>query len=229
MKVLFALSFFTLFVFQLYGQGEVYYNSNYSPGIYKTKTEFINNTPSITSTEDLRIEKIELIGQIDSLIRRCKFYNKTTDKKIKKVFAISFENKLYFSTGAILKNKNKKDKSLSANSNNEFVLVLLGGSNYLYSEAGLINHWKVGLSSGVSSGVGGITGYALGEAIEGAYPTTTVYGKGVVWDFKKNEFNVFTDCKDFNEFIYPFELESLNCNVPEINLNEIRERISKIK
>ncbi|MBR8538380.1 hypothetical protein KDU71_22605 [Carboxylicivirga sediminis] len=229
MKALFALLFLTLLACQLFGQSEVYYNSDYSPGIYKTKSEFINNTPSITAAENLRIEKIELIGQSDSLIRRCKFYHKDTDKKIKKVFAISFQNKLYFSTGAILKNKNKKDKSLSANSNNEFVLVLLGGSNFLYSEAGLINHWKVGLSSGVSSGVGGITGHALGEAIEDAYPTTTVYGKGVVWDYKNNEFNVFTDCKDFNEFIYPFKLETLNCNVPEINLNEIRERISKIK
>ena len=229
MKKIFALLLLTICVTQIYGQSEVYRTSGCSFGIYKTKADFISDKPILVSTEDLEIEKIELIVKSDSLIRRCYFFNTNTNKKIKKVFAIVYENKLYFNVGAINKNKNKNDKGLSANSNNAFVLVLFGGSNFLYSEAGLINHWKAGLSAGVSSGVGGVTGYALGEAIEGSYPTTTVYGKGLVWDYKNEEFNVFTDCKDFNEFIRPFDLGELNCNAPEINLNEIRGRISIVK
>ncbi len=136
---------------------------------------------------------------------------------------------LYFNTGAILKNKNKKDRGLSAASNKEFVLVLFGGSNFLYTEAGLVNHWKYGLGGGVTAGVGGIPGVALGNAIDHSYPATTAHGKCVVWDFKKEEFNIFTDCKDFNEFIEPYGVEKLDCNVPAINRNDIIERILKIK
>jgi len=229
LKIFLTLVFIGFLTSNLFGQNKSFDIPIYPDGIYKTKSDFINKIPSQIISDNLERKRIELIGQTDSLVRRCKFYNKSTNKKIKKVFAISYGNKLYFNTGAILKNKNREDKSLSANSNNEFILVLFGGSNFLYAEVGLINHWKVGLSSGISSGVGGFAGAALGEAIENAYPTTSVYGKGVVWDFEKEEFNIFTDCKDFNEFIKPYELEKLNCNVQEINLNDIRERILVIK
>ena len=202
---------------------------DYPNGIYNTAEDFENKTPSLNGHNNLSIERIKLIGQTDSLIRRCFFIDKSTDKKIKKVFAIVFESKIYFNTGAILKNKNKKDKGLSASSKKEFVLVLFGGNNYLYAEVGLINHWKVGLSNGASSGLGGITGYAVGKAIENSYPTTTKYGKGVVWDFSNKEFNVFTDCKDFNTFIIPLGIKELDCSQNEINLKEIRNRIRIIK
>ncbi len=201
---------------------------DYPSGIYQTENDFIQKTPSQKDIE-LKIERIALIVETDSLIRRCNFYEKETGKKIKKAFAVSHCGFLYFSTGAILQHKNKKDKSLSASSKSIFVLVLKGGDNFLYTEAGLINPWKTGVSSGVSHGVGGIAGESLGNAIEESYPTTTMYGKGVVWDFKRKEFNVFTDCIDFNEFIESFNIEKINCNQSDFNFSEIRKKIDEIK
>ena len=224
----------TLMIFIVFLTGKTYCqeikidNLNYPDGIYLTKNDFIQKTPSQQNL-DLVFEKIPLIVETDSLIRRCKFFEKQTGKKIKKAFAIKYNQLLYVRTGAILKNRNKKDKGLSASSQYDFVLVLLGGDNFLYTEAGLINPWKTGVSAGVSNSVRGIVGSTLGDAIENSYPTTTIYGKGVVWDVKKNEFNVFTDCNDFNEFIEPFQIEKLNCNAPFINLDEIRQKIDKIK
>jgi hypothetical protein len=200
----------------------------YPDGLYKTKEDFINKKPS--EVRELTVKKIELVNDSDSVIRRCFFLDKATSKKIKKVFAVSYNGNLYFSNWAILKNKNKDDKSLSpASSMNSFVLVTISGSKYLYAEAGLINHWQAGLSSGVAGGVGGIAGTALGEVVNSSFPETTDFGTGVVWDFENMEFNIFRNCPDFNEFIEGFPVEKVDCGNELFDLSRIREAIQVIK
>ncbi len=208
-----------------YAQVEEKYG--YPSGIYKTKEEFINKTPS--EVRELTVKKIELVNDSDSVVRRCYFMDKATTKKIKKAFAVSYNGSLYFSNWAILKNKNKEDKSLSpASSMNAFVLVTMYGEKYLYTEAGLINHWQSGLSAGVAGGVGGLVGGALGEAIDGSFPEITEFGTGVVWDIDNQEFNVFRNCPDFNDFIEDYGIEKVECGKEPFDLERVREAIKSI-
>ena len=54
--------------------------------------------------------------------------------------------------------------------------------------------------------------------------------KGIVWDVKNKEFNIFKNCKDYNEFIkaiYPEGVQSCEQHQPDIT--RIREVIEKIK
>lgn len=226
MRRIFVLTFLLIIgINKIQGQEKID-ELNYPNGIYETKMDFISGTPS--GKEELKVKEVELVTDIDSIVERCFFYNKQTNKKVKKAFAISHDGCLYFRTGAILKYKNKKDKSLSG-TNKEFVLVRLVGENFLYAEAGLVNPWKYGVSGGVAHGVGGIIGSELGSAIEKSYPKTTYGGTGLVWDFKKQEFNIFRNCDDYNEFIKNFSIEKLDCGKETFDLNRIRNDIETIK
>ena len=206
---------------------QIFESIGYSNGLYKTKEDFINKKPS--EARQLLVKKIELINDTDSIIRRCYFLDKETNKRIKKIFAVVYNSELYFSNWAILEYKNKDDKSLSpASSMNAFVLVTIWGKKCLYAEAGLVNHWQVGLSNGVAGGVGGIVGSELGKAIDNSYPSTTQFGTGVVWDTKNNEFNIFRNCPDFNEFIESYPVEKIDCKNEVFDLNRVREIIQTI-
>lgn len=221
----------TLLVFLIelnFSQGQQPYERiGYSDGLYKTREDFINKEPS--EIRELLIEKIELINDTDSLIRRCYFLDKETNKRIKNTFAVAYNGELYFSNNAILKNKNKDDKSLSpASSMNSFMLVTIWGNKYLYAEAGLVNHWQAGISGGVAGGVGGVVGSELGKAIDNSYPSTTLFGTGVVWDIENKEFNVFRNCPDFNDFIERYPIEKINCKDEIFDLNIVREKIQII-
>jgi hypothetical protein len=225
MKKIILFTFLISLINQGFSQEQVD-KLNYPSGIYKTKSDFINKKPS--SNIELKTKEIELIINNDSIIERCYFYDKHRGKKIRKVFAVSHKGFLYFRNGTILKHKNKKDKFMSG-SKNEFTLVRLGGKNFLYAEAGLINHWKIGLSAGVSSGVGEIIGNELGRSIQKSYPESTKYGKGVIWDYKKKEFNIIRDCNDYNEFLENSTLEKINCGNKKFDLRKIRVDIETIK
>jgi len=206
------------------GQQSIY-QSRFPDGIYRTKDDFIKRTPS--EFIQLTIDKIRLVNDSDSLARRCFFKEKDSNKRVKKVFAISYNGQLYFSNWAILDNKAKSDKSVSpVESMNSFVRVQIGGGNFLYAEGTFLNPWQVGFSAG---GVGGIIGSELGNAIDKSYPTTTFGGTGVVWDIKKEEFNIFRNCSDFNEFIENDSVEIIDCGKKIFELKQIREIINKIK
>lgn len=204
------------------------YKSQVPDGIYKTKEDFLRKTPS--DIIKLYIDRIKLVDDTCSLARRCFIRNKETNKHIKKVFAISHEGSLYFSNRAILDYKNANDKSVSpVESKNSFVRVLIGGNNFLYAEGAFFNLWQSSISAGVSGGVGGIVGSKLGEAIDKSYPQTTFGGTGLVWDVKKEEFNIFRDCSDYNEFIENYSIERFDCGAKEFDLAHIRDDIEIIK
>jgi hypothetical protein len=206
---------------------QLFESNGYPEGLYKTKEDFIAKKPS--EVRQLLIEKIELINDTDSIIRRGYFLDKMTNKRIKKIFAVVYNGELYFSNWAILQNKNKNDKSLSpASSMNAFVLVTLSGEKYLYAEAGLVNHWQVGISNGVAGGVGGLVGNELGKVIDKSYPSTTQFGTGLIWDVKNEEFNIFRNCPDFNEFIENYPIEKIDCKNEIFDLKRVREIIQII-
>lgn len=191
----------------------------YPEGVYNTKEDFINK--KVRSFGKL-IPK-GLIGFekpiLNTIEHNCFFYIESSDEKLTNVFAVSFQGHLYFQINAVLSNRNKKDRAQSNDFPNSFVRVIIGGDNYYYTEANLANAWVQGLAYG---GVGG--------AVGGSLANTVVYGKGVVWDFKNKEFNIFKNCEDFNEFVTAVYPEGVQmCINQQPNYLKIREIIKKIK
>jgi hypothetical protein len=181
-------------------------------GIYKTKEDFLNKR--ITSTDEvvpkglIGIEKPVLTKISDN----CFFYYKATDDKVKDVFAISYKGHLYFQIYAILENRNKTDRAQSNDFPNSFVRVLSAGENYYYLEANLTNQW------------------AQGALYGGVLESSVHFEKGIVWDIKNKEFNIFKNCKDYNDFIadkYPEGVQE--CKKQQADIVEIRKAIEKIK
>ena len=193
------------------------YISDYPEGIYLTKEDFIKKTPSPTT----KVYPVSLYGREElpkiMKVHNCYFFDRSNSKKIKNAFAISFEGGLYFQIKAILKNRNKEDKAQSSNQANSFVRTIMGGENYLYTEAELENKWAAGAAANLGAAGGTI------------YPEL-INGKGIVWDFKNTEFNIFKSCKDYNEFIGDKLLTAVqNCEEHQPDMLEVREAISEIK
>ncbi|MES2812130.1 MAG: hypothetical protein V4670_06635 [Bacteroidota bacterium] len=193
------------------------FRPRYPDGIYKTKEDFILKKPSqiatVTAKGIIGFEK-PILNTIED---NCFFFN-TSNEKIKNVFAISYKGYLYFQIDAILSNRNKTDRAQTSDFPNSFVRVIKGGENYYYTEVALANQWAQGLAYGA----GGIGGSVLAG--------TMVYGKGVVWDFKNKEFNIFKNCKDYNDFIIAIYPEGKQtCNNQQADVFQIRKAIDKIK
>lgn len=189
----------------------------YPDGIYKTKEDFINKKPSSTEA----ITPKGLFGfekpTLDYIVDNCFFYYTFSDEKIKNVFALSYKGHLYFQIYSILENRNKTDRAQSNDQPNSFVRVLFGGENYYYTEANLVNQWAKGLA------------YS-GGAVGGAIASSLTNAKGVVWDVKNKEFNIFKNCKDFNDFIqYIYPKGVQECKNQQANINLIRKSILEIK
>ncbi len=187
----------------------------YPEGIYKTKEDFLNKTPS---------EVIILIAAENTLIHtdgdkipdQFIFLDSLTDKKVKNAFAISHKNYLYFQLGHITlpKNRNSKDKGQMVDLSmiRYFSRVKLVGKNYLYTEVILTSGW----------------GYAF-EA-QTRINTSENIVKGVVWDIPKEEFNIFRNCKDFNSFlsnVLPNDV--MHCEGKWVDIESVREKVRLIK
>ncbi|WP_264521585.1 hypothetical protein [Flavobacterium sp. N1994] len=188
-------------------------------GIYITKEDFIKER--ISSSDEVVAKGMYGFEKpvLTKIEDNCFFYYKATDEKIKDVFAICYKGHLYFQIRAILENRNKTDRAQTNEFPNSFTRVLSGGQNYYYLEASLANQWAQGFAYG---GVGGATG--------GALANTMINGKGVVWDVKNQEFNIFKNCNDYNEFIkdkYPDGVQKCERQQPDIL--EVRKAIEKIK
>ncbi|WCO02629.1 hypothetical protein [Psychroserpens ponticola] len=190
---------------------------NYPDGIYETKADFLSKTPSnneaINALELVNLKRIHK----DSLPHNCFFFYDKSRSKIRNVFAIVHNGQTFFQIKTILKHRNKNDRAQQNSKSHSFVRVIFGGNNYLYTEVNFRNKWKVNpvLNTGM---VGGLI-----------YSNKT-YGKGVVWDFKNDEFNIFKSCKDYNNFIVDKLPEMVQeCKSDEPNNFKVREAIQIIK
>lgn len=207
-------------IFGLYSYGQVSTNPelSYPEGIYSTKEDFLKKTPN--ETKEL-IAKGILWGSkeiTDTIPDQCLFLYKHNGKKLRKTFAVCYKGNLYFQAYSILTNREKKDKAQTTNFPNSFCRVLIAGDNFLYTELELANSWKQGL------------GYGLGGVAGGAIASASIKSKGIVWDVKNQEFNIFRSCKDFNNFItalYPDGVQE--CKDQQPDLLKVREAIEIIK
>lgn len=197
---------------------ENFYN-DYPEGVYESLDDFIHKKVNTSYTLEPRGLTGFVKPVLDTIEHTCFFYNKKTKYKVTKAFAISYKGELFFQIKSILKNRNRKDRSQSSNFVNSFVKVLKGGPNYLYTEANLANAWAQGFAYGA---IGGVAGTSMAQDM--------VHGKGIVWDVKNKEFNIFRNCKDYNEFaqqVYPKGIQS--CPKKQPDVLAIRKVIEKIK
>lgn len=192
----------------------------YPYGVYLTKEDFLNKkvtvpTEEIIAKEINGIEKDRIYGTPDE----CLFFYFDSDKKIRNVFAITYKGQLYFQISAILDNRNKTDRAQTNDHPNSFVRVSKYGENYYYLEATLANLWAQGFSYGA---IGGVPGAIVANSLLNV--------KGIVWDVKNKEFNIFKNCEDYNDFIrdkYPAGIQQ--CNNHQADVLEIRKAIEQIK
>lgn len=188
-------------------------------GIYVTKQEFIDKIPS----QKKHLSKRGLYGfekpVLEDADQICFFFDEK-ESKLKNVFAVVQNGILYFNIKAILdiKNRNKNDRAQDSDNPNSFARVTMGGNNFYYSEINVGNVW----AKGFAMGAGGTAGYSMMQS-ENSY-------KGLVWDSKNQEFNIFKNCKDYNDFIKdksPEDVQECTTNQPD-NFR-VRKAIEKIK
>lgn len=193
------------------------YKVNYPDGIYMTQESF-----RLKSPDKKDIHPVYKVGstktKLDSIPQICEFMETSTEDIVKKCFAVSYKGYLFFRSGAIIKHRNKKDKTESILRNNEFTRVLIGGDNFFYIEYEFVNKWAHG------------TAVNLGPA--GATLAYSMYKpKGVVWDVKNQEFDVFKSCRNYNLFLEVHDRENIrDCGQYGLpNLSNIRALINRIK
>lgn len=194
------------------------YRPNYPEGIYATKEDFMSKKPSSNAI----ITKRGLIGWEKPIVNNeeitCFFFDES-ENKIKNVFAVVHKGILYFNLKSILKNRNQTDRSQDSDNPNSFSRVFMGGENFLYTEINIGNVWEKAFSYGA---VGGAAGSALAEMAN--------HNKGVVWDFKNSEFNIFRNCEDYNDFIKDKSTnDTQKCKSNQPDNFKIRTTMEKIK
>jgi hypothetical protein len=210
---------FLLFSFCSALSAQDIYRSEYPDGLYATKEDFINKTPSST---------VEIFPQRnassdwdweENVPDEVFFRYESSRSKVKHTFAISYKGFLYFQNGQIIKkrNRSKKDKDQTTHDTNAFVRVRHGGDRFLYTETELHSAWEAGVAYNFG---------AAGAAIAGDLARF----KGIVWDLQKQEFNIFRNCKDLNDFLAEHSPEDQQaCSSKKYDILAVREVILKIK
>lgn len=205
------------------------YRPSYEEGIYVTKQDFINKVP----TQKKSLTKKGLQGfekpVVDDEENICFFFDEN-DSKLKNVFAVVYNGILYFNVKAILNNRNKNDNAQDSDNPNSFARVSMGGDNYQYTEINIGNVWAKGLAS--QSGVVAVIGSSKSTYPTNSYDSMQAMNsyKGVVWDYANKEFNIFKNCKDYNDFIKdrsPADIQE--CKQQQPDKQKVRLAMEKIK
>ena len=196
---------------------ETLYKPNYPDGIYSSKLDFIRKKPSSLAlvTPFRKNDVVETDN--DSIYQNCFFYHINTNKLIRNVFAVSYKGHVFFQLRSVLNNRNIKDRAQKADYPNLFARVTIGGENYMYTETELSNLW----ASNIALFFGGIGNEIANEVTR---------NKGIVWDMKKQEFNIFKSCKDYNNFIeslFPQGIQA--CETQQPDLEAVRNTMNIIK
>lgn len=192
------------------------YKPYYPDGVYETMESFLNKRPRNAEVVPKTVRGKNVLTTIR---QTCLFSYKSEKKAITKAFAISYHGHLYFQLSAIMDYANKKDRNQNNYFGHIFVKALMGGYNYIYTEAEFADEWEQALAFNAGGQAGGFD-----RAV------SLQRNKGIVWDFWKHEFNIFRKCKDFNDFVaakYPEEIRE--CSERLLPLEEVRKTIDKIK
>jgi hypothetical protein len=180
--------------------------------VYHTLEDFIegqcdeSEKPYIDGVIDLR-------GGTDLVLLK----NDASDKRIKKAFAVQIDGIHLFSVHEIDRNLAKKDRLSIDNNRNAYLIAKSNGVyNYMEYDPGKGNGPGAGLGTG---------GISLGYAFSlGKTPV-----RGFIFDPVNREFNVFDNCKDFNEFLSSRHPEySFECKKRKLDIEIVRDIIGEI-
>ena len=155
----------------------------YPKGIYTTYESFKNRLPNDTLT----VFEIKTRDTSNAF----RFVNKATNKRLKRNFAISDGMHLYIRIKEVFKHLPRNDKNQSKDDGNFCIKVEEIGSRYLYFEDYFTSKEALIL--------GGLAAGASARRL-----------KGIVYDFKTHQFDLFKNAKDFAYFIEKNHPEYVN-------------------
>lgn len=191
---------------------------NYYPeGVYPTFESFLDVKPS---RRKIRVEARDVfrpkIKIEDPFIDNCYFYDQRTNKRIKNIFAISHAGSLYIRAKSIHELLgDKKDRKLKVDHKDSYFRVIEQGE-YLYLEGYFVKGGGIGFSIGggpISIGTGG--------------PREEF--RGIAFDFEKETFDIFRDCKDFNRFLaLDYRALSFDCDNNDLPIDVVRDIIYEV-
>ena len=201
------------------GLSQELFRPHYPAGLYATKEDFMNKTPS--ATDEIYPDRFEDLDWEDpnTMIDDCFFKYRSTDKKVKATFAVSYKGYLFFQKAQMIipRNRNKKDKDQTTYGINAFSRVKQGGNSFFYTETELKSGWESALYMNLG---------AAGSVAESRLDRL----KGIVWDFEKQEFNIFRNCKDLNVFLQEYCPHFVyKCQSKKYDILLVREAINEIK
>lgn len=190
-------------------QGDIgKFRPNYPDGVYLSIESFNLRSPQKATLIPV-IRRGRQVTKLDTLPDICDFFYESSNDVVSRCFAVSFHGFLYFRSGAITNYLAKNDKNQTVKELNTFSRVLKGGKKFLYTE---FNFAKV------------------------TYNNSWYYGipykrKGVVWNIKKQEFDIFKSCKNYNIFLNEQgSNHKVDCKREEFpNLDEVRTFIERVK
>ena len=209
-RTFFSLSILLLFSGLTYAQ-----NSFGADCIYRTIEDFVEN---VCDNDRPYIDKV--VGKRDP-VKKYQIKTKRNNKRLKEAFAVVIDGELYYQIYEIHRYMAKKDRLPSARNADNFIKVKSSGVyDYLeYSEAG-------GGGPGVGIGSGGFgTGIGLGTSLNLGKKKVT----GLIYDPVNFEFNVFENCKDFNQFLAERHPQfSYECKKKKLDIEQVRKVIGQI-
>ncbi len=191
--------------------------NQYPEGVYYSFESFLKRVPD----KQVRVETRDVYKPKtvidDPLIDNCYFYYKRTKKRVTDAFAISYRGSLYIHFKSMQKHMEKKDKRQRMIFKDSFNRVFEQGK-YLYLE-GYYQEGRSGLGFSIGAGPIAIgTGGGSQEQL-----------KGIVFDYEKEQFDVFRDCKDFNRFLaIGYRSMTIECNSKEAPMPIVREILYEI-
>ena len=178
----------------------------YPKGIYTTYEDFARRQPSDTITEFT----FKSSANQENVVR---VFKKGTKKRLKRNFAVSDGQHLYIRIKHARKRFHSNDKGQMKDDGNYCVRVEQLGPHYLYLE----DYFASGAS------------LILGGAIAG---TATRRLKGVVFDLKRFQFDLFKNAKDFKQFIkkrHPDKLSLITAQEQEDGRVKSEENMALIR
>ena len=204
----------------LLGQEDQQYElapNHYPEGIYPTFESFLAVKPSrrkvSVEVRDVFKPKVKIV---DPFIDNCYFYDQRTNKRIKNIFAISHAGSLYIRAKSVHDLLgDKKDRKLKVDHKDSFFRVIEQGE-YLYLEGYFVKGGGIGFAIGsgpISVGTGG--------------PREEF--RGVAFDFERETFDIFRDCKDFNRFLaLDYREMTFDCDNNQLPIDVVRDVLYEI-
>jgi len=211
LRILFAFVIFTIIESSSYAQ-----NTFGSDCIYYTIEDFAED---LCDYQDRPY--IDKVIAKKNPVKKYVIKTERKNKRLKEAFAVVIDGELYYQIYEIHRYMAKRDNLPGSRNMDDFIKVVSSGVyDYIeYAESG-------GGGPGVGLGTGGFgSAIGLGTSINLGKKKVT----GLIYDPVRYEFNVFDNCKDFNEFLSERHPEfSYECKKKKLEIGVVRKIMGQI-